>query len=186
MLQLPSNSTRNLHGNSAASAGLRAAPRTGGVGGKPGPTSPGPATATLPRNPRHGGTCPGARGENRGRRGTPVAQGWSSQRLHAGPSGWSGAWSGSATDEASAPPKGRGPAALHAPVERTRLTARRGTDPEMPGAGARRPHGKARGNSGRVRNPGWTTAVVRSLRVRAGLLRGRDWGGFAKGPDSPS
>lgn len=169
MLQPPSNSARNLHGNSAASAGLGAAPLPGrGANrGRPPPA--------RPRPPRSGGTCPGAGGPwgDAGAPRRPGAQGWRSQRLRAGPSRWSGAGSGSATGEAPAPPKGRGPAAV----------ARPGWTNAAHGAGEQTPKGqepelvipaeKARASSGRARNTGWTTAVARSLRVRAGRLRGR-------------
>lgn len=47
---------------------------------------------------------------------------------------------------------------------------RRGTDPKTPGAGAQHPHNKPLGKCGCIRNTGWTTATIRSLRDCMGLI----------------
>lgn len=124
MLQPPSNSARNLHGNSAASAGLGAAPLPGrGANrGRPPPARPRHPCRGRPA-PAGPAPVPAARGETRGRHGALGRRaGGRSGSARGRPAG---AERGAAQPRARRPLLRRDGAQqrLRAPVERTRLTA---------------------------------------------------------------
>jgi len=157
MLQLPSNSARNLHSNSAGRAGVRASPLH---------AHPGVTNGTQPRDPNlaslaaallcwppwfapalHRVVAPKRSVEAHGL-APGIAQQWTTHLLL--PSN---------------------PARCHCTSWLGKHSSQHGgTDPKIPGA--HRPRSKPLGNCGCVGNTGWMTATIHLLRDCMGLSHG--------------